>query len=236
MKNTKTSSLLRLVAFLLITVVLIGAVGLVSEGMNAQPDTDPPVDETEKENKDESNQSGTPPTTQNPTIPQPPIPEHLNYLSGLECSKESVDMLPTAYLIDSSMPLYGMSDSILNIEFPIEDGSSRILMFTQADKSIGKIGSITKTRKFINTLCAFFGGILIHNGEDDSVEYASHAEIENVIDLSKSTAYAYSEGNAHLYTNSSLMANALDNSRVPTRFSSSPVLPFYFRDYFSETQ
>lgn len=233
MKNTKTSSLLRLVAFLLITVVLIGAVGLVSEGMNAKP----PASSTDGEENNgnstsDGEQSTTPPTIEVPEITPPSPPEFVNYLSGLECTKEGADIIPTAYLLDSSMPLYGMSDSILSIEFPIEDGTSRILMYTDTTKSLGKIGSITKTRKFINTLCSYFGGILVHNGEDDSVSYSMGKQDVYAIDLSKSSSYAYSEGSSYLYTNASLMTNALDNSRVPTRFSSFPKLPYTFRGYF----
>lgn len=235
MKNTKTSSLFRLVAFLLITVVLIGAVGLVSEGMNKHPGEESTDNEKADSNtSDEGEEDGAPPTMETPEPTPPTPPEYLNYLSGLECTKENVDKIPTAYLLDSSMPIYGMSDSILSIEFPIEDGTSRILMYTDGAKSLGKIGSITQTRKFINTLCSYFGGILVHNGEDDAVEYSQGKQGGSAIDLSKSSSYAYSEGSSHLYTNASLMANALDNSRVPTRFSSYPSLPFYFRGYFDE--
>ena len=235
MKNTKTSSLLRLVAFLLITVILIGAVGLVSEGMNQVPDTNPPSTEKNDESTGGEDDSNDPPPTVDPPVIQPPSPpDYLNYLTGLECSGENADRIPTAYLIDSAMPLYGMSDSIFSVEIPIEDGTSRILMYTDSTKSIGKIGSITKTRKFISALCSIFGGILVHNSEDDSVEYSVDKLPTSNIDLSKSASYAYSEGSSHLYTNASLMANALDNSRVPTRFSTFPTLPFHFRGYFEE--
>ena len=233
MKNAKTGSLIRLVAFLLITVVLIGAVGLVSEGMSQAPEDKIPGGES-ADNIPNDEGATAPPSNEEPVVTPEVPPKHLNYLSGLECTQEAADKIPTAFLLDSAMPLYGMSDSVLSIEFPIEDGTSRILMFTDSTRSIGKIGSITKTRKFINAICSSFGGILVHNGEDDSVNYSTNKQLASAIDLSKSSSYAYSEGSSYLYTNSDLMTKALDNSRVPTRFSAPPSLPFLFQGFFDD--
>ncbi len=223
MKTSKTNSLLRLVAFLLITVVLIGVVGVVSEGMEKKPEQNNPT------NQPESN-IPSPPATDIPSV----VTRYENYLSGLSCSLEESQEIPLCYMLTPSTAIYGIKDAELTIEFPLENGKTRLLLYTTKTSTLGKIGSIAPARKYITPLLSSFGGILVHNGEDDTVNYSS-SEIKNNIDLSKSNAYSYTEGYAQVYTNNNLIANALENLRFITKQSQAPTLPYSFPDSLDKT-
>ena len=216
MKISKTNSLLRLVAFLLITVVLIGIVGIVSEGKEKEP-------EENIENPPQNNLQ-TPPATDIPAVLQ----RYENYLSGLSCSLEESEAIPFCYLMSSSSPLYGIQDAELTIEFPIEFGQSRLLVYTSKTDTLGKIGAIVPARKYLSPLLSTFGGIFVHNGQDDTVNYYQTEILNQTIDLSKSNVYSYTEGYGQIYTNGNLISNAMENLHYETKLNSSSVLPYTF--------
>lgn len=217
MKISKTNSLLRLVAFLLITVVLVGVVGIVSEGMEKEPTTndtalpDAPII--------------TPPATDIPAV----LERYENYLSGLSCSMEDSKNVPLCYMMSPMTSLYGIKDAELTIEFPLENGQTRLLVYTSKTMALGKIGSVSPMRKFISPFLSSFGGILVHNGIDDTVSYSSQ-EVGNTIDLSKSNAYSYTEGQGQVHTNGKLISSALENLQYITTQNTKPSLPYTFPD------
>ena len=215
MKNTKTSSLLRLVAFLLITVVLIGVVGVISEGIEKEPNGDI------QNNTD--NNIPSPPATDIPAVNI----QYENYLSGLLCSKEESDTIPLCYMMHTSGALYGIKDAELTIEFPVENGQSRLLVYTSKTSHLGKIGSVASARMYLASILSTFGGILVHNSVDDTILYTD-TRIENSIDISKSNVYSYTEGHGLIYTNASLITNALEDLKFTTQQITKPSLPFVF--------
>ena len=222
MKNTKTNSLLRLVAFLIITVVFIGVVGVMSsEGAEKVPDND-------TQSSPESNIQ-TPPATDIPAV----TIRYENYLSGLFCSKEESERVPICYSMDPDASLYGVANADLTIEFPVEFGQSRLLVYTHKTELSGKIGAIAPLRKYMSYVLSSFGGIIAHNGYDDTVTYQSANVPVPTIDFSKSTSYSYNEGRGLVYTNSALMSGALNNLSLPTIETSNISLPYAFSSTYA---
>ena len=227
MKQTKTSSLYRLVAFLLITIVMIGIVGVVADGARTKDPSDnaPPTDnlgsETDKNDgttNEESDQS---------TIPE--SPKYTHYLTGLVTDEARAAAIPLVYTVDPASALYGISQAFLTVELATELGGSRMLLFTEQNAALGKIGALAPTRGYISNIVSYFGGILVHDGEEGK---KSGNEIDlgtGHIDLGKTNKYTYSEGSRELYTNAQLMASALDAARIPTRYTEMPLIPFTFR-------
>ena len=217
MKISKTNSLLRLVAFLLITVVLVGAVGIVSEGIEKEPTTN------------DTNQPNapilTPPATDIPAVSE----RYENYLSGLSCSMIDSKTVPICYMMSPTSNLYGIKDAELTIEFPLENGQTRLLVYTSNTGALGKIGAIAPMRRFMSPFISAFGGILAHNGMDDTVPYSSE-NVDGTIDLSKSNAYSYTEGQGQVHTNGKLISSALENLQYITTLNTKPSLPYLFPD------
>ena len=222
MKISKTSSLLRLVAFLLITVVFIGIVGVVSsEGAGNTPEED-----------GQANQEGN---TQNPPATDIPTASvrYENYLSGLSCSKEESERFPVCYVMNPEASLYGLANADLTVECPVEFGQSRLLVYTNQTALAGKIGAIAPWRSYMSYVFSSFGGIVVHSGCDDTVDYDTRENQNPTIDLSKSNAYSYSEGRGAIYTNGALMSNALESLRASIQQEFTPELPYAFTSTYS---
>ena len=95
MKNSKNSSLAKLVAFFLIVVALICTVGFASDGWQSILEKPDSGDEGENadnnadgnENGENSDQNGSGNPEELPVVN--PIPEYLDYLTGLEITQEA---------------------------------------------------------------------------------------------------------------------------------------------------
>lgn len=228
MKKTKVSGLSRLVAFLLIATVLICIFGFSAEGWQSMSGTDinsgePVIPSGESDvNKD----------TEEETI----IPEikYYDYLTGLEVSEEDSRLKKTAFVINSSAPSYGLSKGEVVIEFPTESGETRLLMYTKAMNTLGKIGSVAPTRGFISDMIASFDGVLISFGEDDTVEYSSNDISGKIFDLSENPGYSYTEYTHFVYSNHDLIKAGLSNLGFSLSQPSEGTLPFFFSPYVSE--
>ena len=229
MKQTKTSSLYRLVAFLLITIVLIGIVGVVADGARQSDTNDqtPPTADQLGSETDKNDGNSNQQTTQTPL---PELPKYKHYLTGLPTDEQTASQIPLVYAIDPTSPLYGVSASHLTVELATEMGESRMLLYLDQNTSIGKIGAIAPMRAYINKVASYFGGIQVHNGTDDKLCATPTDSKSAQIDLSSATKYAYSEGVRELYTNGQLIASAMENARIPTKYASPPTLPFSFYD------
>ena len=138
MKKMKTSSLYRLLAFLLFTVLLISMVCIAVDGWSAG--------ETPTGSNTNSSIEEDAPANKEPLpTPAPSLPEFLHYLTGLPVTKEEAELIPLAYLLNPSSATYGISDSLLTVEFQTESEETRLLSYASQNASLGKIGSIAKT-------------------------------------------------------------------------------------------
>ena len=233
MKKSKHRNYHKIVALVLIAIVLISAVGFVANGwqpiFNSEADSgDTENNENGNADKNNNGEGGT-----EGDIPVVADPKYYHYLTGLEVSEETSKRTPTTFIVNPSSLLYGVSSSPLSIEFPIENGQTRLLIYSDNATSLGKIGAIEASRGYISNMLKHFGGTLISLGSDDIIEYSKIDVTKAHIDLSAITGYHYTELK-NAFTNGDLLKAALFASGVPTELSGVQRLPFVFADESEE--
>ena len=182
MKPEKNAGGQRLLTFVLIAIVLILAVGFAVNGWQApetpNDDENPPIDadnndgqqngngeDNANNNTDNSEDLGDGEGSVLPNDPAPPvieIPKYYNVITGLEIAESDVNKAPIGFVLNSSMPLYGISNADLTIEFPTEDGSTRLLTYTTNDALLWKVGSLAPSRSFISGMSVFLAELWLH--------------------------------------------------------------------------
>ncbi len=231
MKFIKNGNLAKLVAFFVIAVIMICTVSFAANGWQSFLETEPnsdnnvtekPGNETVDENKDgETNNNND----DVPTVV--PTPSYIHYLTGLETTSDISMQKPLCIVIGAKDPLYGISSSFMTIELPTEDGNSRLLVFTNEARYLGKIGSITPTRGYISNLATYFGGVIMSYGNDDTFGY----EFDNPstsLDFTKAVGYCYTEYNNFVYTNGDLVSAFINNTKTNTLLQGSAHAPYLF--------
>lgn len=232
MNKTKSNSYGKLLVFFLVAVALVCAFGFAADGWQLNTDTEPDSGKAEGEsgNTDE-NTDGNTDGEEITNEPEIYVPEYVNYITGLETSEELSLTRPLAFLMSTSTPLYGISSAELMIEFPTEDGNTRLLTFITDTDVLGKIGSVCPTRAYISNLAKSFGGILVSNGKDDTKNYESLSIAGSHFDLSLHTGYHYTEYTHFAYTNSDLIGAGVLNANISTIINSRPTLPYTFTEF-----
>ena len=157
------------------------------------------------------------------------VPRFYNYLTGLECSEDTYRNIPYAFVFEPNAPLYGVSNSELVIEIPIENGKTRYMLFATDTYGLGKIGALSPTRKYISQLVKFFGGIHVAYGEDDIISYDSIPSTLH-LDLSAGDEYVYRENGKNIYTDSDKLEVLLKSQGIDKETLATQALPFVFSD------
>ena len=219
MKRSKQSNYLKIVAFVLIAIITVSALGFVANGW--QPILNPEEGgENNDISPDDSENGGA-------DIPVDATPKYYNYLTGLETNEGCANIAPIAFVTTPKKPLYGISSASLTVEFPIEGEDSRLLIFTDSATSLGKIGQIEPTRGYISNLARYFGGILLSYGDEDVIKYDSLSIANQHIDLTDISGFHYTEGKI-AYSNGDLLQAALRTLGISLAFDTTPRLPFNF--------
>lgn len=230
MNTQKTNSYGRLVAFFLVAIALICALGFAANGWQSDPDNEPDSGDTDKNNGDtDENKDGDESTEQ---TPEPPITEtkYYNVLTGLEVDDVTSMKRPVAFVMDPLAPLYGISNTDIAVELPIEDGATRFLSISQGAVNLGKVGSLLPTRGYISNFAKYFGAVLVSLGIDDGIIYDS-ADLSGAhFDLSKISGYHYTEYSKFVYTNGDLITAGLANSGINSAIQKNSALPFVFQE------
>lgn len=226
----KNGNLAKLVAFFLISAVLIATIALSASGWNEfnnGPESGNPEGGLKPSigNSDE-NKDGQPGGNDTPVVA--PKPVYYHYITGLEINEEDTLVRPIGFVIDPSAPMYGTSSSLMTVEIPVEAGQTRLVVFTNNATSLGKLGSIAPTRKYITNVINYFGGVLGSLGNDDSFDYSGTSGVAASIDFSAVSGYHYTEYGEFCYTNADLMYAYIKNNGVSTVMSSAPVVPYTF--------
>ncbi|MBQ7333022.1 MAG: DUF3048 C-terminal domain-containing protein [Clostridia bacterium] len=188
----------------------------------------PPEENGEENTNGENNENPTPPGNENgesnaenneenntnepPEEIIPPPPVYINTMTGLEVSEEQKYNVPLGFVFDPSAPLYGIASSEIAIEFPIEDGTTRLLSYTTDNSELWKIGSLVETRAFISAMSRFFGGIIVSYGNDDVIPYSIWDLSELELDLSKHSGSFHRENAKYVYTSYNKLDSALSAS------------------------
>ena len=229
MKTVKNGNLVKLVAFFLIATILIIAIVLSASGWQESPNPEPDSGnaDTNNGNTDENTDGSG---TSGDTTVLAPTHNHINYITGLPVSESESLIKPFAFVCDSKAPLYGISDAYMVIEIPTENGKTRFLAFTNNAMELGKIGSVSPTRKYISSIAKYFGAILVSNGEDDSFNYSAEELTDGHIDFSAVKGYHYTEFQSYCYTNADLIRAYVQNTDLNTVLKSYPKAPYAFTD------
>ena len=130
-----------------------------------------------------------------------------------------------------------MTDSDIAIEFPIEDGSSRLLVYTTTEATLWKMGALASTRKFISGMSCFFGGIVVSYGQDDIIVYDAWETDAFLLDISKYSDCYYVENTLHIYTSENMieLAKSKSSKDHSQLFYKTAPYDFYENSEFSGT-
>lgn len=238
MKSLKMNGLTRLLAFFLIAVILISVVSIAVGGRQSNPNNEPDsgdvgnqTDETD-ENKDgqgsgseDKNTEPTPPTD-DATVN---TPKYYSIMTGLEISKEQSESSPIAFLVDSSAPLYGVSNADITFEIPTENGKTRFLVYQTNTESLWKIGSLAPARAFISSLTNIVGGTIVSYGNDDILRYDSQDYSNQNLNIKNNSDSYYLENTTYIYTGIDRI-NELTKANSKFNNTGYKTAPFLFSD------
>ena len=228
MKKTITSKSLRLIAFFLVSVILICAFGFSADGWQIKENTDKKEDYNSENNIQNQSTPTQSPQDEDSIVDAEPLPKFYNSLTGLETTEELSTTRHTAFVMNSESPLYGISAADIVIEFPIEDGTTRLLAFINSPKDLVKIGCLEKTRGYISNLAKAFGANIFAIGYDDSLDYPKCEIDERFANEENTKSYIYTEFGRFNYTNGTLV-NEAQASLTIEKYRSESQLPFSFR-------
>ncbi len=230
MKILKRGNLLKLVAFFVIAATLTCTVAFAANGWQSFLNGEN-SDKAEGEQNQPSGEGDK--DTGNNTQEPKPIPEFLHAITGLEITEQESQKRPIALVYSQGSSLYGISSSYLTIEVSTEKGETRYIGYTDNALSLGKIGSIGRTRGYITDIASAFGGILIHRGSDDSFEYGRLSPEYDTLDLEAHDGYCYSEYTKYYYSNCDLLGALLINSGADTERKDTAI-PYTHIEYYKE--
>ena len=244
MKNLKLKGFYKFLSLLLIAILVASAVGFAASGREStptQPDSGNLGNHTDKtdENKDgatanNGNNSDKNNITSDEELTPPSTPEpeevFLSKITGEKVTKDEYNTIPQGIVVDPMRPLYGVSKSDLMIEFPIEDGTSRLVAYTTNKEVMWKIGSLRATRNFISNMSNFFGGVVISYGNDDKVVYDVWETDKIVLDLSQYSDCYYVENTLYIYTSENMVDIAENRMSASASLTTYKDAPYVFSD------
>ena len=233
MNKKKTSNPVRLIAFFLVGVLLLCTFGFTVDGWQIKNEDDLPASLPEDKNPNLNDQDSTIPPDQLPEDEKTTVPEFTNPLTGLECSSESVNKIPMGFVLEGNEKYYGISNSEIVVEIPIENGKTRYISFIYDTNNLWKIGAISPLRGYIGNVIKYFGGAAFFDGYDDRTTYDCCNLLGRVIDLSLKQEYGYTEQGELVYSNRDLVDLALSGSSINNDSNTDLVLPYSFSDFGS---
>lgn len=242
MEEKRKKGVNKFIAFLLIAATVVSVVIFAASGNEAdgnhtnQPDSSlGATNESQNNNtpppQDSGNADEEPPENTAPKDEEPPvIPTFKHTLTGLDITEEEKTSNAFGTVIDPSSLSYGLSYADIAIEFPIEDGTTRMLFFSSSVDTIWKIGAIAPTRDYISSITAYWGGVLVANGCDDSVVYSVDEDISAVLDISKHADCYYVEDGRCIFTNENLINIAFNRTQLALDTHGYKSAPYIFSE------
>ena len=112
----------------------------------------------------------TEPPAQTTAEPEPELPHFYHPLTGLETTESASVSRPVAVSFGNTsyaLPQFGIGNSDVLLEFPIENGATRLVMVTTEYASLEKIGGIRSTREYISDVVSAFDAIEVYAGTSD---------------------------------------------------------------------
>ncbi len=231
MNKTEYGNYAKLIAFFLVAALLVAGFGFATEGWWIS-------DESNKLNNPNTNVDSNSPSKPNDDIPvigEPEFkpPEFTNMITGLETTEELSRKRHYAFVLDPTSPLYGIYGNDMTMEFPTEDGGTRLLVFANDISKLRKIGSLLPTRSYISNLAKFFNSVIIAKGNDGKLSYDKCDMNGSIFDMSAHPGYSYTEYIQFTYTSGDLIDAGVYNANVNTSVSMEKSLPYNFTDFRS---
>ena len=112
----------------------------------------------------------TEPPQQTTVEPEPELPLFHHPLTGLETTDVASVSRPVAVSFGNTsyaLPQFGIGRSDVLLEFPIENGATRLVMVTTEYGDLEKIGGVRSTRSYISDVIASFDAIQVYAGTSD---------------------------------------------------------------------
>ncbi len=178
----------------------------------------------------------TPPIT---TVPEPEINYIFHPLTGLETTEELSVLRPVAFSLSNTayaLPQFGIGNSDLLFEFPIENGSTRLVMVTTDYAALDKIGPIRATRSYIADVLAGFDAMQVYAGTSDSSSSVLFDRYDTLDYLTQNLhSLCYRDTSRvmphNLMTTGALVSSEISRLGYRTTISESFVLPYRFPEY-----
>lgn len=229
MNTKKCGGYGKLLVFFLVAAILIFAFGLVADGwQNDVENNSGNVTDDDKDNNDEADENkdagNSSPEGEKAPEPKPTL---YNKLTGIPLEEGEAASRHVAFVIDTTAPLYGVSDADIIIELPTENGQTRLAVLTKSYTELGKLGAIAPTKGYINSVISYFDTAAVYFGKEGVREYECFELGSSALDLSVNKGYHYTEFSSYNYSNGNLITAALAAKNVDTLTPSSR-LPFVF--------
>ena len=164
---------------------------------------------------------------------------HFHYpLTGLETTECASVSRPVAVSFGNTsyaLPQFGIGNSDVLLEFPIENGATRLVMVTNEYATLEKIGGIRSTRNYISDVVASFDAIQIYAGTSDvtaSVLFDGRDTLDYLTQNLGSLCYRDTSRIMphNLMTTGSLIASEIGKLGYRTTLADSFVAPYSFPD------
>ena len=242
MNSLKIRNVIKAVAFFLIAAIITCTVAFASGDWQSNQDgpdsgnadNEEILDNGETdENKDGDNKNPTDSENTSPDVSVgDPVPEYIDYITGLEITREESKDAPFSFIYDPNSSLYGISSAQMVIEIPTEDGNTRFITVTRNPYDLGKIGGIAPSREYFSSFISYFGANAVSYGSDDRFQYTEQ-NTAVTLDLSKINGYSYTEYTDYVCTNGDLIEAFVRNQYISTQ-AAEVTMPFRFYAYGSK--
>ena len=227
MKISKYSSIFKFCSLVIVIVLIITSVGFAVSGrgipgLETQNDAASNIFSPDNSG---SGQDKTQGIINSPGATEPTLYTHFSKITGLPITEQQANAIPYGVVIDPMSFLYGVSEADISIEFPIENGSSRLLCYSTSESTMWKIGSLKPTRKFISNTSNLFGGLVVSYGVDDTVRYNSWETNRVTLDLSIYSDCYTVDNTSYIYTTEAMINTAINRmsaTSTPTGYHDAP--------------
>ena len=233
-KRHRTPSLAAIAALILTLLITVSFAGCEMASLL-------PVlkDPSHSNNPIETPPTTTPPVTTAPEEPPVEIIRYFNPLTGLETTETLSLSRPVAFCLGNtaySLPQFGIGSSDVLLEFPIENGATRLVMMTTDFETIGKIGPIRSTRDYIADIVGAFDAIQLYAGTSDqaaSVLYPKYDTLDYLTQNLQSLCYRdTSRVMPHnLMTTGALTASEITRLGYRREISETVTMPWCFVEF-----
>ena len=184
-----------------------------------------------------------PPVTTDPvttapitTLPEPEIIRYFHPITGLETTEALSVLRPVAFSVSNTayaLPQFGIGDSDILFEFPIENGATRLVMMTSDYAKLEKIGPIRSTRSYIADILASFDAMQVFAGTSDtsaSVIFEKYDTLDYLTQNLQSLCYRDTSRIMphNLMTTGSLVSSEVKRLGYRTEIADAFALPYIF--------